>query len=307
MGCQKIAETINQMGIRPRKSASFCRTSIQKIICNPVYLGKIVWNQKKHLRKKSKSGNNYQNIIVPNPTKEWIIADGLHPPIISPEIFERAQQILKSRYHPPCAHNTLQNPLAGLIYCSQCGSLMQRQVMCQCPEGYLICPSHDCVPGTRLTFIEQAILTAIEPIFSKLFLKQEPIPNKINKDYTKTLSTLQRDISLLKEQQNHLYTLLEQGIYSGELYRQRSLFLQERITTLQKNIEELKTHFAKDSCPKNTLLKSSASILSLYSSLTPVAKNLLLKSIIRDISYSKKKGNKPNEFCLTIQLYPFYL
>ena len=72
---------------------------------NPVYIGKIRWSK----------GN--ENILV----------DGLHPAIIDDGTFNNAQQIRISNTRTPTrADFKLQNPLAGLVYCKKCGSLMNR-------------------------------------------------------------------------------------------------------------------------------------------------------------------------------------
>gem|GEM_PF-5389394 len=91
-GCQMIAETVNAMGARPRRSDRFGRSSVMKILKNNVYIGKIVWNQKTHLRKGSG-----KSIAVSNPKEKWIITDGIHPPIVDEELFEKAQEIFERR------------------------------------------------------------------------------------------------------------------------------------------------------------------------------------------------------------------
>uniref|UniRef100_UPI0028AA0FB8 recombinase family protein n=1 Tax=Faecalispora jeddahensis TaxID=1414721 RepID=UPI0028AA0FB8 len=92
-GCQMIAETVNAMGARPRRSDRFGRSSVMKILKNNVYIGKIVWNQKTHLRKGSG-----KSIAVSNPKEKWIITDGIHPPIVDEELFEKAQEIFERRH-----------------------------------------------------------------------------------------------------------------------------------------------------------------------------------------------------------------
>ncbi len=48
-----------------------------------------------------------------------------HEALISEELYQKAQDILKSKSHVPYrVNNKITNPLAGLIRCAECGSSM---------------------------------------------------------------------------------------------------------------------------------------------------------------------------------------
>ena len=56
-----------------------------------------------------------------------ILADGLHEALIDPADWEAAQR--RAQAAPPVpGPRVLQNPLAGLIFCSRCGRRMLRLV-----------------------------------------------------------------------------------------------------------------------------------------------------------------------------------
>ena len=101
LGCQKIADRLQAMGVLPRRAAVFGRTAILDILQNPVYCG----------------------LIQRNGT---LIAQGLHTPLVSEQEFYSAAAIRLKRAHPPTAKRSLQNPLAGLIFCGICGAPLQR-------------------------------------------------------------------------------------------------------------------------------------------------------------------------------------
>ena len=127
VGCTIIADTINSMGAKPHRMEYFSRSSIRKILTNNVYIGKIVWNQKTHIRKGVKG--NEKHTIVYNAPETWTVVDGIHPPIIEESLFNQAQEILKGRYHPPSFNGTVKNPLSGILRCKNCGNFMQRQLI----------------------------------------------------------------------------------------------------------------------------------------------------------------------------------
>lgn len=45
-GCVAVARHVNALGAHPHRSPEFSRNSVAKILRNPTYIGKIVWNQK---------------------------------------------------------------------------------------------------------------------------------------------------------------------------------------------------------------------------------------------------------------------
>ena len=103
------------MGAKPHRSQEFGRTSIMKIIKSPVYIGKIVWNQKTHIRKGTRGNTKHETIY--NPPEKWTIVDGLHPAIIDEALYNRAQEIARTKYHSPSFTGVIENPLSGLIHC----------------------------------------------------------------------------------------------------------------------------------------------------------------------------------------------
>ena len=75
IGCTSIAEHVNAMGARPHRASEFGRSSVAKILSNPTYVGKIVWDQKTHIKKNTKG--NQKHITIYNPREKWTIVDGL--------------------------------------------------------------------------------------------------------------------------------------------------------------------------------------------------------------------------------------
>ena len=98
-GCVAVARHVNALGARPHRSAEFSRNSVAKILRNPTYIGKIVWNQKKHIRKGAQG--NPKHVTIYQPRDQWTITDGLHPPIIDRELWETVQAIADGRYPRP--------------------------------------------------------------------------------------------------------------------------------------------------------------------------------------------------------------
>ena len=304
-GCQSIAETITAMGAKPRRSDRFGRTSVMKILKNNVYIGKIVWNQKTHIRKGAKG--NAKTVTIYNPKEKWMITDGIHPPIIEEDIFYRAQEIFDGRYHPPSYTGRVENPLAGLIYCKNCGALMQRQVMQRSPEPYLICQKKSCIVSSQLPLIEKAVIKELLAQLQILQAEQNKPKQQPNGEYAETLASIDNEIKATEKQMDSICELLERGTYTPEMFLRRESMLNEKMAQLKNTRKE----FAEKVMPRPldavAMSQKIAKALKLYPSLDAQSKNLLLKSIIEKAVYYKEKGWKPAQFKIEILIKPIYL
>jgi hypothetical protein len=85
-------------------------------------MGKIRWNYRVNERRWEDD-----EIKVSRPRRsldECMLVDGLHEPIISEELFYRANE-RKSKNVPLKKSNELKNPLAGIFFCGKCGRAMK--------------------------------------------------------------------------------------------------------------------------------------------------------------------------------------
>lgn len=124
MGYDIICNWLNTLDFKPKKSDVWTPATIKGMLSNPIYIGKIRWNSNKQKKilingqiiKKRKKGNN----------EDLILVEGLHPAIISNELFDIVQGIKPNK--ASTKHNIeLQNPLATLVKCADCGRSMQRR------------------------------------------------------------------------------------------------------------------------------------------------------------------------------------
>lgn len=160
MGCNAIARRLDTMGVTPRKGSSWSSASIQDILKNPVYCGKIRWQYRKE--EKSLTDGIVTTHRRENP--DCIIAQGLHPALICEEEFDQAQQFLNSRRIPHKKESTeLRNPLSGLVYCGMCGSMMTRLgTSSRNHSDTLRCPNRNCSNvSAKLELVESALVEGV--------------------------------------------------------------------------------------------------------------------------------------------------
>lgn len=299
-GCTAIANMLTALGAKPQRSSRWNRNSVLKIVKNPVYIGKIVWNQKKHIRKGKQK--NEKNITINNPPEKWTVVDGLHEPIISVEQFEAAQEIAKSRYTPPSNDGTVKSPLAGLIRCGRCGYNMQRIASNKYSIPYLICSTPSCCSGVQYRFVETAILKLIEDILRDI---QAGTPVIEIAPYVEAYEGIKSEITKTLNQKERLHDLLESGEYDICTYHERMKKLTDRLNGLRERektaLEEVKrvkkpAGFASEERIVNAL--------DVYKTLDAKGRNQILKSLIDHIDYYKEKKSKPADFRLAVYYKP---
>ena len=301
-GCQRIADTVNALGAKPRRSDQFVRISVMKILKNPTYIGKIVWNQKTQIRKGAKG--NAKTKLIYHPREHWTVVKGLQKPIISKDLFEKTQKSISLHTHPPSNTGQVENPLAGLIYCKHCGGLMQRQVIRR-GGAYLMCPKRNCIVSSSLPLVEQTVLAELRNKIKSIQVDAHIGTDPLSLKYEEAAKSIEMERQAIEKQLNRLHDFLEQGIYTVNVFLQRQKILDEKLEKLALS----EKRFMEKHKPQDLKAQASAieTILSLYESSSPQKRNELLKTVVSKVIYSKQKGAKPNEFKLEFFFVPFYL
>ena len=109
-------------------------TVIKDILINPVYTGAIA-SQKTNYRFKL-------GTISEKKPEEWIIVEGMHEAIISPQDFETVQKKLRSRQRPK--EDGTFSLFAGIIKCGECGkALTIRRTNAKHPQNIYSCVTYN--------------------------------------------------------------------------------------------------------------------------------------------------------------------
>lgn len=301
-GCVAIAKHINELGAKPHRSDQFTRNSVLKILMNPTYVGKIVWDQKTHIRKGTRG--NEKHVVIYNPPEKWTIVDGLHPPLVSRELFDKVQEIHKGRYVPASNDGTVKNPLVGLIKCGNCGDNMQK--LGQKPAPYIVCQRAGCCASAQLHLVEQRVLDYLQDVLDEIRLSgqvQEVADNRAV--LLSSLEAARKDLAAAQRQKARLHELLELGEYDIPTYRERMEAVRAKIAHLEQ-VETDAAQRLQDASQADpmALAKKIEALLEAYPSADAPGRNALLRSVITVIWYYKDKKTKPADFHLDIRLSP---
>lgn len=290
MGYSKIATYLNTLGIPPKRTDTWSSSSVKDIIENPVYCGKLRWN-----RRKTKKTLADGKVILSRPKSEGNIFQGKHEPIVSGEIWQAAQDIRTRNKHPSNHfRKPVKNPFVGLMYCGMCGHAMVRRPYNDKPSHY-ICNHKGCTcRSSAENEIDEAIFRLLKKRYNRYKIMVENNEQIIIGSSKELLKSIAAELEKLKKQKNRLYDLLEQNIYSKEVFEERSVALNRRTAEL----EEIAAQEYRSESEKTTVTSDKAwvmfkTIIDNYFKLDDaVQKNELLKTVIKRINYSKTTGGR---------------
>ncbi len=122
-GFCKIARILTNDGIKSYTGKAWNKSTLGEIISNVTYTGNL------HLQKTYRENHMTKKTMKNKGEKPLYIVEGNHEPIISQEIFDKAQEIRKVKAVGKSGkRNGPAYPFTGLIYCGECGHLFKHKV-----------------------------------------------------------------------------------------------------------------------------------------------------------------------------------
>lgn len=276
-----IANALNGCKVPTRKGAEWQYATIRDMTGNPVYKGYIRWNNRYRVR----SADNKRA----GGSKELIVVPGLHEPIVSEELWEKANSV-GIKGSPSCCGRPLSNPLAGLVICGECGHSM---IVRSYKNGgrRLVCTTHGCkCRGTTEDILTRAVSEAFSEAFSDVCLNEGCEETKASgrRRYMTESKKAKENLARLEARRQKLYELLESGVYTPEIFDSRRKKLEEDILSARAHITELEARDEQAVYPAETV---KTPIEAVYSCSSPEAKNRLYKAAVRRIVYYRDCGN----------------
>ena len=299
VGAHIIAQELNAMGSMTTRGNPWSRSSVRNILRNPTYMGKVAFNRVRHYRPGAHGNPNHH--VVYAPESDWILVEGLHPAIIPPEDWHKVQQLRTARQVPPTSHYPT-NPMSGILFCARCGQRIQRMEMHK-EAAYMLCTNKGCCAGSKFAYVEQALLDGMQERLDDLRtqISRSTPPDTAGPEAA--LAALEKELAKLDARMDRLYTFLEDGTYDRDTFRQRMQAAQadrsallERQAGLQQKLAEIRSRDLQK------IADRLEEAIRLYPTLKPNEQNILLKSVIERVNYTKYKKSKPRDFNLDIIL-----
>lgn len=279
-GTRQIATHLNNLGIKTTRGNCWENRTVDYILQNPVYIGKIRWNPKGRTRR------DFEN-------KDIMVVDGTHQAIIDEEIFNKVQELIrtsKKSYIPYSHHkNNEEFMLHGLVKCSNCGrtlSMAVRGTSLQC-IGYA--HGHCSVSHSiSINKINNMVILALEQAFQTGVFNIRIKENKTSEPVIDIEALIDKENLKLKR----ITEAYEDGVYTLDEYK-------ERRTLIQKQISRLREQKPKNNETDNLLklrqnfIENNRHVISRLTSkdVTESEKNALLRGFIDKIIFNRTTSN----------------
>lgn len=307
LGVSRIVRRLNDLKIPPQRGDVWTPPSVRDMLKNPVYIGKLRWNWRKEVRRG-------KTVSRPRSTENLLLAAGRHEAIIEPEVFYAAQEYLNANHTPSVRERgVIQNPLAGLVVCGQCGRRMQRRpYLKQGLPPHLICANTACdTVSSDLATVEARILSSLRQWLEDYRLtwgRETGNHREALKLRQQAVAKLEQEIRNLEKQRENLHDLLERGVYDAATFLDRSRIIAARLQQAERDRKSMTTELFKERQrdeSRGRLIPKIEHLLDVYGSLTPAGKNFMLREVLEKVVYGKEtsdRWSRPDHF--TVDLYP---
>lgn len=308
-GTKIIANYLNDHKVPTRHGDLWTYSTIAVIIMNPVYMGKIKRGFCKETKYIDEDGSIKKRMKHLMNMEDYDLYDGMHPALVDEEVFLKAQKIRKEKTPKRTVKKDqeLQNPFSGLIFCAKCGCRIGRTVGSQ-KKGAR--PRFRCVNGRNchnatadFYLVEEQIMNALREWLDGYKVKIDTVGYADDiAEYQKQLEKLEQEKGKLDQQMENAFNLVEQGIYTLEIFQMRREKLTEAINSIQYQQAEINAAIAEleeSESTKTNLIPHTEKLLADYDSMTVEERNDLLKIILHKIEYRRETKGE-----IFIDLYP---
>ena len=303
LGADEIANRLNSMGLRTDLGHMFDGGRIRVMLQNPSYIGQTSWNKRVKKVRFIDGVKTIERVKNPNP----IVVDNAHPAIIDQELWDRVQYMFATHQkRPKNSDAPLQNPLAGLVRCAQCGYFMQRKNGTPPRPDLIWCSRKGCsTTGIYVPVLENTILEGLEGWVAEYSQPAQSLAPQADVDAP--ARAIEKQLATFKKQMDSLHDLVEQGVYSVADFVRRRDDLNSRIEAAQAQLDEIKNNPSTEDLIRAQLPQIIHVLESYPLTDDAMLKNELLKSVLSYVDYSKTKkcmrNENPADF-LDITLYP---
>ena len=269
----QIQSYLIKKGIVNRKGENFSRSSICEILRNEKYKGVYIFNK---IPRRNIAGK--RNNRIKKPDSEIIKIEGGMPAIISPDKWQKVQDILnrrKKQNHPiPKKQDYL---LTGFIKCGKCGS---SYVGYSTKKPYYACTRkknrRDCNnKNISKELVENTVINELnnmikEISIDKIFESMKNYYEQYNKETKMKQEKLAKEISLINKKINNLLDFIAEGVATTEVKEKLKEYTAQK-ERLETYLSESKMHIPKISKEK---------IIDLIKNINPMDKTIEQKKAI---------------------------
>ena len=278
-GMRTIAMELNDNGFRTRRGNRFQNRTVQYILNNPVYIGKIRWTPT------GKTDRDFNN-------SDTVITDGHHEPLITIDVWNAVQKKISET--PKTKYMRSDSPkqpfmLQGLVRCDNCGA-----TLCQSANGSVQCYAYahgSCKVSHSISLkkLNAMFFKGLEDAvcFEEFKLDTTYKPSTNKSDDKKIIAQIEREKIKLKRARE----AYESEVYTLDEFKESKLSIERKIKELENKLTE-----AAEPDPQEEIKKLKSKIIEVVpalksAALTETEKNSIVKSFLSKAVYYKPSGD----------------
>lgn len=220
------------------------QVSVQRILCNRVYIGDTVQGVSEKISFKNKKTRRL-------PFDKWIITTNTHEPIVANGDFDEVQKLRARKRSNQGYNRSITHLLSNLLFCGNCGKVMYVRARKDKPVGY-VCSSYSkngCDSCTSHYVAEQTIIDVITKELLEMLSNRELIDSfcmkyKMKDDQAElrreVAQKLDQQIVLKQKQQDTLYGDRLESKISEQLFIRMNQTIEARISSLNQEREKIR-------------------------------------------------------------------
>lgn len=327
---QAIADCLNKMGVLPPSEykkqmglqyQSGFKTAVQtgwtamtvrRILTNSIYMGELIQGKRGTPNYKLKKMRERKQ-------EDWSVVEHNHEPIVDELMFSVVQKMLQRDTRTSPNAETVQ-PLAGMLFCPDCGRAMCRRVVTRSRKKfyYYVCwnykNNHSCTSHNfSQEKLEEAVLHAIQGQIAMVVELEELLQQVTNSDLLavklkridKMIDQKDREIEDFERFRTKLYEAMTDGLIDREDYRRMREKYTKQIEAAQRGIQELEQQhkaLEQESTPARLWMEQFLK----YRNLTALSREVVVSLVDRVYIYENKQihidFNFRNEVAETLEL-----
>lgn len=276
----QIAKHLNNLGLKTKQGKAFERRSIEYILQNPMYKGYLRWNMV----------HNETNTIKEE--KEWIIKKGQHNPIISEEVFDKAQERFKreSTTQKSRPVTEYKHWLSGIIKCAYCGRSMTASSIKRSKYRQFTCNGYSkgkCMKSNSIS--ERKLVPLIIESLEKIIVSNNLEYTSIKKENKHNTNLFKIQLSRIQQKEKRIKAAYVNGVDTLSEYKDNKEKINKEKEELEEQINKSKV---ESSCACN--LEAIYSIKDICKiikddNIDNISKNKAIKSITDKIIFNREE------------------
>ena len=290
LGATRICQRLNAAGSKPKRGERWTPSCVYSILESPLYAGKIRWGA----RRVERAVEDGELRAHAPRHHDCPVYDGKHAAIV-PEALWAAVAARRASHSAPRVKSSaaLQNPLSGLLWCSCGRAMIRRPYGGRCADRYqcseqAVCGSASCT----MDELHEAVIGVLREAIADFRLRADELAPAGSVPHESQLRVLRERLAAVERKE----TVLWESFAEGAMPRRVLDELLEKVEAQKADLAALIAETEAEAVPPDPgerIETFSAALDALGDPGVPAAaKNALLRSCIRRITYRRARGER---------------